>query len=164
MLLPAREDDFTRQSLTRALSDWVGEYLMLKDKIDSSLDPLDQPEQIKNLAMDWDVPDWAHGWIQEAFEKGWKEGIEKGWKEEFEKGLTEGRMEVLGVIRKRLYRRVGSRFDPEAVGRLTKHLDQISDPDLLLEISEKIHEGATCAALLQCIKIDRSRSDAPSGT
>ena len=121
---------------------------MLKDKIDSSLDPLDRLEQIKNLVVDWDVPDWAHGWIQEAFEK----------------GLTEGRMEVLGVIRKSLYLDVGSRFDPEAVGRLTKHLDQISDPDLLLEISEKIHEGATCAALLQCIKTDRSRSDAPSGT
>ena len=118
---------------------------MLKDKIDSSLDPLDQPEQIKNLVVDWDVPDWdvpdwAHGWIKEGFEKGWMEGIEKG------------REEVLGAIRKRLYRRVGSRFDPEAVGRLTKHLDQISDPDLLLEISEKIHEGATCAALLECIK------------
>ena len=148
MLLPAREDDFTRQSLARALSDWVGEYLMLKDKIDSSLDPLDRLEQIKNLVVDWDVPDWAHGWIQEGFEKGWEEGRE----------------EVLGVIRKRLYRRAGSRFDPEAVGRLTKHLDQISDPDLLLEISEKIHEGATCAALFQCLKTDRSRSDAPSGT
>ena len=156
MLLPAREDDFIRQSLARALSDWVGEYLMLKDKIDSSLDPLDRLEQIKNLVVDWDVPDWAHGWI--------KEGIEKGWMEGFEEGLMEGRTEVLGVIRKRLDRRVGSRFDPEAVGRLTKHLDQISDPDLLLEISEKIHEGATCAALLQCLKTDRSRSDAPSGT
>ena len=136
MLLPAREDDFTRQSLARALSDRVGEYLMLKDKIDSSLDPLDRLEQIENLVVDWDVPDWAHGWI--------KEGIEKGWKE--------GREEVLGAIRKRLYLDVGSRFDPEAVGQLTKHLDQISDPDLLLEISEKIHEGATCAALLECIK------------
>ena len=160
MLLPAREDDFTRQSLARALSNWVGEYLMLKDKIDSSLDPLDQPEQIKNLAMDWDVPDWAHGWIQEAFEKGWKEEFEKGWKE----GIEKGREEVLGVIRKSLYLDVESGFDPEAVGRLTKHLGQISDPGLLLEISKKIHEGATCAALLQCIKTDRSRSDAPSGT
>ena len=132
MLLPAREDDNTRQSLTRALSDWVGEYLMLKDKIDSSLDPLDQLEQIENLVVDWDVPDWAHGWIKEGFEK--------------------GREEVLGAIRKRLYCRAGSRFDPEAVGRLTKHLDQISDPELLLEIAGKIHEGATCAVLLECIK------------
>ena len=105
---------------------------MLKDKIVPSRDSVARLEQIKNLVVDWDVPDWAHGWI--------KEGIEEGWEE------------VLGVIRKRLYRRAGSRFDPEAVGQLTKHLDQISDPDLLLEISEKIHEGATCAALLECIK------------
>ena len=128
----------------------------MEDKIVPSLDPLDQPEQIKNLAMDWDAPDWAHGWIEESL----TEGIEKGRTE----GREEGRTEVLGAIRKRLYRRVGSRFDPEAVGRLTQHLDQISDPDLLFEISEKIHEGATCAALLQCIKTDRNRSDSSSGT
>ena len=142
------KDDNTRQSLAGALSNWFKEYLTMEDKIDSSLDPLDQLEQIKNLAMDWDVPDWAHGLIEEGREE----------------GRTEGRTEVLGAIRKRLYRRVGSRFDPEAVGRLTKHLDQISDPDLLLEISEKIHEGATCAAVLKCLKTDRNRSDAPSGT
>ena len=115
MPLPAREDDNTQQSLAGALSNWVGEYLMLKDKIDSSLDPLDQPEQIENLVVDWDVPDWAHGWIKEGFEK----------------GRAEGRAEVLGVIRKRLYRRVGSRFDPETVGRLTKHLDQTESGDTM---------------------------------
>ena len=132
----------------------------MEDKIDSSLDPLDQLEQIKNLAMDWDAPDWAHGLIEEGREEGRTEGREEGRTEGREEGRTEGReegrtegrTEVLGVIRKRLYRRAGSRFDPEAVGRLTKHLDQISDPELLLEISEKIHEGATCAALLECIK------------
>ena len=144
----------------------------MEDKIDSSLDPLDQLEQIKNLAMDWDAPDWAHGWIEESLTEGIAKGREEGLTEGIEKGLTKGRTEgiekgrteVLGAIRKRLYRRVGSRFDPEAVGRLTKHLDQISDPDLLLEISEKIHEGATCAAVFKCLKTDRNRSDAPSGT
>ena len=158
------KDDNPRQSLAGALSNWFKEYLTMEDKIDSSLDPLDQLEQIKNLAMDWDAPDWAHGWIEESLTEGIAKGREEGLTEGIEKGLTKGRTEVLGAIRKRLYRRVGSRFDPEAVGRLTKHLDQISDPDLLLEISEKIHEGATCAAVLQCLKTDRNRSDAPSGT
>ena len=142
------KDDNIRQSLAGALSNWFKEYLTMEDKIDSSLDPLDQLEQIKNLAMDWDVPDWAHGLIEESREE----------------GRTEGRTEVLGEIRKSLYLDVGSRFDPEAVGRLTKHLDQISDPGLLLEISKKIHEGATCAAVLKCLKTDRNRSNAPSGT
>ncbi len=174
------KDDNTRQSLAGALSNWFKEYLTMEDKIDSSLDPLDQLEQIKNLAMDWDAPDWAHGWIEESLtegiekgltkgrEEGLTEGIEKGRTEGLTEGLTEGiekgRMEVLGEIRKSLYLDVGSRFDPEAVGRLTKHLDQISDPGLLLEISKKIHEGATCAAVLKCLKTDRNRSDAPSGT
>ena len=146
------KDDNTRQSLAGALSNWFKEYLTMEDKIDSSLDPLDQLEQIKNLAMDWDVPDWAHGLIEEGREEGRTEGRE------------EGRTEVLGEIRKSLYLDVGSRFDPEAVGRLTKHLDQISDLGLLLEISKKIHEGATCAAVFKCLKTDRNRLDAPSGT
>ena len=112
----------------------------MEDKIVSSRDPVARLEQIKNLVVDWDAPDWAHGWIEEGIEKGWKEGIEKG------------RTEVLGAIRKSLYLQAGSRFDPETVGRLTQHLDQVSDPERLLEISGKIHDGATCAALLKCLK------------
>ena len=150
------KDDFTRQSLARVLSNWFKEYLKMESKIDPSLDPLDQLEQIENLVMDWDAPDWAHGWIEEGLAKGRTEGIEKGRTEGIEKGRTEGiekgRTEVLGAIRKSLYLQAGSRFDPETVGRLTKHLDQVSDPERLLEISGKIHEGATCAALLKCLK------------
>ena len=101
---------------------------MLEDKIDPSLDPLDQLEQIENRVMDWEAPEWAQGWLEE------------------------GRMEVLGTIRKSLYLQAGSKFDPETVERLTKHLDQVSDPELLVEIFGKIHEGATCAALLKCLK------------
>ena len=105
---------------------------MLKDKIDPSLDPLDQLEQIENPVMDWEAPEWAQGWLEE--------------------GLAKGRREVLGAFRKSLYLQAGSKFDPETVERLTKHLDQVSDPELLLEISGKIHEGTTCAALLKCLK------------
>ena len=150
----------------------------MKDKIDSSLDPWDQLERMQNLAMNWEAPEWAHGWIEESLteglekgltkgrEEGLTEGIEKGRTEGLTEGLTEGiekgRMEVLGEIRKSLYLQAGSRFDPETVGRLTKHLDQVSDPERLLEISGKIHEGATCAALLKCLKNrSHSRSDAP---
>ena len=158
------KDDYTRQSLIRAISNWVGEYLMLKDKIDSSLDPWDQLERMQNLAMNWEAPEWAQGWLEEGLAKGRTEGIEKGRtegrtegiEEGIEKGRTEGiekgRTEVLGAIRKSLYLQAGSRFDPETVGRLTQHLDQVSDPERLLEISGKIHEGATCAALLKCLK------------
>ncbi len=133
---------------------------MLKDKIDSSLDPWDQLERMQNLAMNWEAPEWAQGWLEEGLAKGRTEGrtegIEKGRTEGIEKGRTEGiekgRTEVLGAIRKSLYLQAGSRFDPETVGRLTQHLDQVSDPERLLEIFGKIHEGATCAALLKCIK------------
>ena len=121
---------------------------MLEDKIDPSRDPLDQLEQIENLVMDWEAPEWAQGWLEEGLAKGRTEGIEEG----IEKGIEKGRREVLGAIRKSLYLQAGSKFDPETVGRLTKHLDQVSDPELLLEISGKIHEGATCAALLKCLK------------
>ncbi len=138
------KDDFTRQSLARVLSNWFKEYLKMESKIDPSLDPLDQLEQIENLVMDWEAPEWAQGWLEEGLAKGRTEGIEEG--------IEKGRTEVLGAIRKSLYLQAGSRFDPETVGRLTKHLDQVSDPERLLEISGKIHEGATCAALLKCLK------------
>ena len=117
---------------------------MLKDKIDSSLDPWDQLERMQNLAMNWEAPEWAQGWLEEGLAKGRTEGIEEG--------IEKGRTEVLGAIRKSLYLQAGSRFDPETVGRLAKHLDQVSDPERLLEISGKIHEGATCATLLKCLK------------
>ena len=125
---------------------------MLKDKIDSSLDPWDQLERMQNLAMNWEAPEWAQGWLEEGLAKGRTEGRTEGIEKGIKEGIEKGRTEVLGAIRKSLYLQAGSRFDPETVGRLTKHLDQVSDPERLLEIFGKIHEGATCAALLKCLK------------
>ena len=83
--------------------------------------------------------------------EGRKEGLEKGLAEGHEKGLTEGCEKTLGAIRKRLCRQAASKFDPETVGRLTKHLDRISDPELLMEISDRLIESKSGAALLKCL-------------
>ena len=119
----------------------------IQKHIDPDLPPLEQMKQMEELVMDWPDPDWAKGWL----ETGRVEGHEKGLAEGREKGLTEGCEKTLGAIRKRLCRQAASKFDPETVGRLTKHLDQISDPELLMEISDRLIESKSGAALLKCL-------------
>ena len=97
---------------------------------------LSVPERMtlaKELAPIWD-PEWI------AKQEG------------FDEGFDEGRAEVLDIIRERLYCALEARSDPEMFGRLTKHLDRISDPELLLKISEQIHEDTTCATLLEWLE------------
>ena len=121
--------------------------------IDSDLPPVEQMKRVEELVMDWPDPDWAKGWLEtgrvEGHEKGLAEGREKGLTEGREKGLTEGREKILSAVRKELCHQAASKFDPETVERLTEHLDQISDPKLLMEIPERIVESKSGAALLK---------------
>ena len=122
----------------------------MSEAIDERIDPnLSAPGKLmKGAVVDWDDPECAEKWVQEGRAKGFKKGFKEGRAEVH----AEVHAEVLGMIRKRLYRQAGERFDPETVGRLTQHLDRISDLELLLEIFDQIHEGASCATLLECLK------------
>ncbi len=97
----------------------------IQKHIDPDLPPLGQMKQMEELVMDWPDPDWVKGWLETGHE------------------------EILDAIRKRLCRQAASKFDPETVGRLTEHLDQISDPELLMEISDRLIESKSGAALLK---------------
>ena len=129
----------------------------IDERIDPKLPALERLKLMKGAVVDWDDPECAEKWVEEGraegFVEGLKKGIRKGFKKEFKKGIKEGRAEmraeVLGMIRKHLYRQTGEGFDPDTVGRLTKHLGRISDPERLWEIAEQIHEGATGATLLE---------------
>ncbi len=135
-----RLEEIDKNDLAEAFYGWFTEVLTMSEAIDELIDPklpaLEKLKLLKDAVVDWDDPEWAQRWVEE----GRAEGVE------------EERAEVLGMIRKRLYRQAGERFDPETVGRLTKHLDRISDPDLLLEIFEQIHKGAACATLFKRLK------------
>ena len=65
------------------------------------------------------------------------------------------RKAVLGAIRARLCHQAASKLDPETLGRLTNHLDRISDLEPLLDIHERLSKGETGAELLKCLD-DRS--------
>ncbi len=95
--------------------------------------------------MDWPDPDWAKEWLEAGREQGRREIRE----EEREKGLTGGREKILGPVRKELCRQAALKLDPETVGRLTEHLDQISDIKLLIKISNRLIESKSGAALLK---------------
>ena len=117
----------------------------IDERIDPKLSALERLRLMKGSVVDWDDPECAERWVEAGRAEGFKKGFKKGFKE----GRAEGRAEVLGMIRKHLYCQAGEISDPETVERLTKHLDRISDPDMLLEIAEQIREGATCATLLK---------------
>ena len=155
-----RLEEVNKNDLAEAFYGWFTEVLTMGEAIDERIDPelpaLEKLKLLKDAVVDWDDPEWAQRWVEEGRAEGRVEGIEEGRvegiEEGIEKGVEKGRAVVLGMIRKRLYRQAGERFDPETVGRLTRHLDRISDPELLLEISDQIHEGTTCATLLKRLK------------
>ena len=150
-------EEIGKNDLAEAFYGWFTEVLTMSEAINERIDPklpaLERLKLMKGAVVDWDDPECAERWVEEGRAEGFKKGFEKGFKKGFKKGIKEGRAEVsaevLGMIRKHLYRQTGEGFDPETVGRLTKHLDRISDPERLWEIAEQIHEGATGATLLE---------------
>ena len=141
--LRMRLQEIGKEDLARTFNGWFTEATAMRDDIqkhiDPDLPPLGQMKQMEELVMDWPDPDWAKGWLEAGREEGRK------------KGLAEGREKILGPVRKELCRQAASKFDPETVRRLTEHLDQISDPKLLVKISGRLTESKSDAALLKCL-------------
>ena len=153
--LRMRLQEIGKGDLTKTFNGWFMEVSTMRDDIqkhiDPDLPPLGQMEQMEELVMDWPDPDWVKGWVEAGHMEGHKEGREEGLTEGLEKGLTEGCEKTLGAFRKELCRQAASKFDPETVERLTEHLDQISDPKLLVKISSRLTESKSGAALLKCL-------------
>ena len=108
--------------------------------VDRNLSP---PEQMQDLEALQPDSDWAKPWILGIHAKGRKEG------------RAEKHEETLGAIRARLCHQAASKLDPETLGRLTNHLERISDLEPLLEIYDRLSKGETGAELLKCLD-DRS--------
>ena len=119
--------------------------------VDRNLHPLDQMEQIEDAVVNRPFSDWAKPWILGIHAKGRKEGSKEGRAE----GRAEKHEETLGAIRARLCHQAASKLDPETLGRLTNHLDRISDLEPLLDIHERLSKGETGTELLKCLD-DRS--------
>ena len=149
-------EEIGKNDLAETFYGWLTEVLTMSEAIDERIDPnLSAPERLrlmKGSVVDWDDPKCAEEWVEAGRAEGFKKGFKKGFKEGRAEVSAEVRTKILGMIRKRLYRHAGERLDPETVEQLIKHLDPISDPDRLLEIAEQIHEGTTCATLLEWLE------------
>ena len=107
--------------------------------VDRNLPPLEQMEQMEEAVENQSDSDWLKPWILEIRAE----------------GRAEKHEETLGAIRARLCHQAASKLDPETLGRLTNHLDRISDLEPLLDIHERLSKGETGAELLKCLD-DRS--------
>ena len=134
-----RLEESGKNDLAEAFYGWFKEVLAMNEASDKRTAPkLSVPERMKlsrELAQLWNDPKRIAR--QEGFDEG------------FDAGFEAGQTEVLDIIRIRLYRTIAEISDPEMFGRLTTHLDQRADPALFLVFSQRLHEGATCATLLE---------------
>ncbi len=132
--------------------------------VDRNLNQMDPMEEAVENQSD---SDWLKPWILEIHAEGYKEGYAVGYAAGYAEGYAEGRKEsheegrakdheeALAAIRARLCHQAASKWDPETLGRLTNHLDRISDLEPLLDIHERLSKGETGAELLKCLD-DRS--------
>ena len=127
--------------------------------VDRNLSPPEQMEQMEEAVENQSDSDWLKPWILEIHAEGYKEGYAAGYaegrKESHEEGRAKDHEEALAAIRARLCHQAASKWDPETLGRLTNHLDRISDLEPLLDIHERLSKGETGAELLKCLD-DRS--------
>lgn len=86
------------------------------------------------------------------------------WEEEytrkgFEKGLEQGLARGLAAERELLCRQATRKFGAEAGDALVHYLADISDPDRLAAIGERIVDCGTGAELLEWLRADRDGAD-----
>ena len=96
--------------------------------------------------------EWEEEYGRQGFEKGLKQGLEQGQVQGFEKGLAAER---------ELLRRLATRkFGVTAGDALVRHIADISDPDRLAGIGERIVDCGTGAELIERLDADQDGADA----
>ncbi len=92
--------------------------------------------------------EWEAEYTRQGFEKGLKQGLEQGEK----RGLA--------AERELLCRQAARKFGAAVGDALVRHLADISDPDRLVAIGERIVDCGTGAELLKWLDADREGADA----
>ncbi len=120
------------------------------------------------MALAKRVREWEAEWHRQGFEEGLKQGekrgIERGRAQGLEQGLDRG--EKRGIERglaaeRELLRRQATRKFGAATGNaLVRHLADISDPDRLAGVGERIVDCGTGAELIEWLGADGDGADA----
>ena len=116
------------------------------------------------MALAKRVQEWEAEWHRQGFEEGLEQGraqgreqgLERGEKRGIERGLVQG----LAAERELLRRQTARKFGAAASDALIRHLADISDPDRLAGIGERIVDCRTGAELLAWLDADRDGADA----
>ena len=99
------------------------------------------------MALAKRVQEWEAEWHRQGFEEGLKQGLEQGEKQ------------GLAAERELLRRLATRRFGTASGDALVRHLADISDPDRLAGIGERIIDCGTGAELIEWIGANRGGAD-----
>ena len=102
--------------------------------------------------------EWEAEWHRQGFEKGLKRGEKRGIERGLERGREQGLERGLAAERELLRRQAARKFGTAVGDALFHHLADVSDPDRLARIGERIIDCGTGADLLGWLDAD------PDGT
>ena len=103
------------------------------------------------MALAKRVQEWEAEWHRQGFEEGLKQGLERGEKRGVEHGLA--------AERELLCRLATHKFGTAIGNALVRHLADISDPERLAGIGERIVDCGTGVEMLEWLDTDRDGTD-----
>ncbi len=104
--------------------------------------------------------EWEEEYGRQGFEKGLKQGLEQGEKRGIERGRAQGLERGLAAERELLRRQATRKFGAAIGDALVRYLAEVSDPDRLAGIGERIIDCGTGAELLGWLDANRDGDDA----
>ena len=119
-----------------------------------------ETEEPTMMALAKRVQEWEAAWHRQGFEEGLKQGLERGEKRGVERGQAQGLEQGVEAERKLLCRLATRKFGTAIGDALVRHLADISDPNRLARIGERIVDCGTGTELLEWLDADRDGTDA----
>ena len=104
--------------------------------------------------------EWEAEYTRRGFEKGLKQGLEQGEKRGTERGIERGLARGIAAERELLCRQATRKFGAAIGDALVRYLADVSDPDRLAGIGERIIDCGTGAELLGWLDANRDGADA----
>ena len=119
-----------------------------------------EAEEETMMALAKRVQEWEAEWHRQGFEEGLKQGLERGEKRGVERGQAQGLKQGVEAERKLLCRLATRKFGTAIGDALVRHLADISDPNRLAGIGERIVDCGTGTELLEWLDADRDGAHA----
>ena len=108
------------------------------ERMDTMLELREYPDELKvgGARTMAEMVDRFQRSLDELVKKGMRQGIQEGMREGIEQGARQGRTQVLR-------RQAARRFGEEAAGRLSRLLEELSDPEVIDKVTDALMECGT---------------------